>query len=600
VTRSAADTTRGTLYDADSDPVLGTPRLVAIDATTGAELASAPLPYAPEQILPLPARGVVLTFQWNGLASVEEVAGWDSTTLARVFDFAAYGIESFFGAADVGDGRVVLAGLEPAGFEFTLALLDVGASLPTAPSPAAALASPPSITIASSGLAPLAVGRASGANPLVGIVADAHLAAVALDDGNVAVADLDAPTPAFVLTVETWSPAAIESIAAAAADGPLGPRTGVAVATKPGDDLSIGFDLASGSLLWSVPGNAPGVASVDGPLAFVANSGDNDVSVVNLATGARVARVNLDVRPGAPGFAGAAAFVPSGGVDGDVLFPSTAFPGLMRFPTGTGEPVSVSRTPDNAFLSAALETRSAWSAAGGSSPFVEGWLDGSWDAPVLVGLPAGATPRITAASGHLLAVGHDAGLSLIDGAAPPVTADVAAVPGAAAPVFLALGFTPTGDVWTLVERDADVQAQLWAPTAILAGGLPTATWTVPGTPLGAALLEDGLWVFHLDAGFAPVATLLEEESLLKIGTVTPSDRLTGVHAVSPNGRLLVLRELGGALGFVLRFFRADPDAGFPEVGSLVFTERIEGFTFDATGERLFVLTQAPDRVVTVD
>jgi hypothetical protein len=217
-----------------------------------------------------------------------------------------------------------------------------------------------------------------------------------------------------------------------------------------------------------------------------------------------------------------------------------------------------------------------------------------------VGLPAGATPRITAASGHLLAVGHDAGLSLIDGAAPPVTADVAAVPGAAAPVFLALGFTPTGDVWTLVERDADVQAQLWAPTAILAGGLPTATWTVPGTPLGAALLEDGLWVFHLDAGFAPVATLLEEESLLKIGTVTPSDRLTGVHAVSPNGRLLVLRELGGALGFVLRFFRADPDAGFPEVGSLVFTERIEGFTFDATGERLFVLTQAPDRVVTVD
>jgi hypothetical protein len=50
----------------------------------------------------------------------------------------------------------------------------------------------------------------------------------------------------------------------------------------------------------------------------------------------------------------------------------------------------------------------------------------------------------------------------------------------------------------------------------------------------------------------------------------------------------------------VRFFRADPGLGFPEVGRLVFENRVTGLAFDATGERLYVLTQGPDRIVTID
>jgi hypothetical protein len=599
ITRSAADPTLGTLFYADSDPSLGTPRLVSMDATSGSVIATAALDYAPAQILPLPGDGVVLTFHWNDLASVEEVAAWDATSLAPVFAPAEYGVASFFGAADVGDGRVVIAGVEPAAYEFTLLVLGIGAALPGPPAPALAAPTPPSISDTSSGLAALAVGRAAEPNLVAGIATGDHLAAVALYGGDIAVANLDAPSPVFEFTVETWSTAAIETIAASPTGGTFGAETGIAIATKTGDDLSIGFNLATGRLLWGVVGSKPTVATVDGPLAFVANDGDNDVSVINLTTGSRVARVNFDVLPGAQaGFAGAAAFVPAAsGIDGDILFPSTAFPGLLRFPTGTGETASVSRAQGIAFLSAAIESRTAWASSWSLTPRVEGYLDGSWDAPVSVDLPPSATPRIAAARGHLLVVGHDAGLSLVNG--DTGTATTATVPGAGAPVFRALGFTPTGEVWALVEGDLDVQAQLWSPASITTGGTPTATWTVPGFARTAAFLEDGLWVFQLDAALLPVATLLDG-TMSEVRTVSANERLLEIHAVSPNGRLLVHREMGGTLGYLLRFFRADPAAGFPEVQTLVFDARVEGFTFDATGERLFVLTQAPDRVVTVD
>jgi len=604
---SAADPWQGpggALYYATFEPAKTAFTITRVDAATGVATHSADLPggFVPVQLVPM---------DWLGLLAVlgnedgaERLGAYQLSDLTEQYAPADYGIDtwSFFGAADVGDGRLVIADYD--GVEgLTLALVDVGGALPGAAGSAQVLAAPAAagLTTASSGLTPLAVGRAMSAAP--GVMAGDHLAAVALDDGNVAVADLDGGAPAFLHFIETWSAAEVESIAAAPADGPLGGATGVAVATKTGDGLSLGIDLATGEVRWSVEGNAPKVASVDGPIAFIAHDGDNDVTVVNLATGGRIGRVNLDVRPGVSrfGFDAVAGFVPTDAVDGDLLFPSSAFPGLLRFSTSTGEPALVSRGPAFDFVNADLASGDAWATT--SDARVGIWSAGDWSTEASVSLPGVAVAR-TASQGTSLAVAHDGGLSLLDGSTAVGTV---AIPGTTSPWFHALGFTATDDVWLVVDLDSGLgsQVQRWPAAALAAGGAPT-TWTVPGTDgpsptvtvQTAARLEDGLWVFW-EGPSGSFGTLLDE-SLSPVRTVATNADLRDIQAISPNGRLLVQREAGATLGYVIRFFRADPDAGFPTEQVLVFPENVTGFAFDAAGERLYVLTQGPDRVVTID
>jgi len=289
------------------------------------------------------------------------------------------------------------------------------------------------------------------------------------------------------------------------------------------------------------------------------------------------------------------------GLEGDLVFPSTSFPGLLRVPSGTGTPSAISRTPAIERLATSAGDGAIWQVSNGATPRLDGYLGylgGVWDTAVSAVLPA--APQRLAARGALAAVAHDSGLSLVDGASPPAgTAPFADIPGFASPTFLGLGFTPSGDVWLVVTDFALTEAQLWAPGSIVPGGTPSATVAVMNGAHSAAWLEDGLWIFGTDGGGIPQATLIGG-AFTELRTIPTSDRLGEVHAVSPNSRLLVCREFGGTLGYPLRFFLADPETGFPEVGSLIFTERIEGFTFDTKGERLYVLTQNPDRVITVD
>jgi hypothetical protein len=610
-------------YCTVEDLVTSITSIVRIDVETGIASAPKDLAFAPIQLIPIETLGVLVVLG-NDVMAVHDLPGLAELISPRsIGEDPLLPVVQTYGAADAGDGRIVVAVNSAWLEDISLVTVDLVGPVtdarldPVVPAPDVLVASAPSFppspgailtTRPASDLVPLAVGS-DGTGRFV---------AAALDDGNVAIASLGVSPPSFVFTVETWSPAAIEAIVA-------GGTSGIALATKPGDDLSVLFDLTTGTLFGSVGGNAPKVSSADGALAFVANDDDNDVAVVNLATGSRVARVNLDVMPGAAGYEGAAAFVPDpNGIDGDVLFPSTAFPGLLRYPTGTGETAAVSRTAAIAYVVAAPDTRSVWAVTGGSTPRVEGYLDGAWSAPVSVDLAGGASPQRVAARGRLLAVGHDLGLSLVDGDIPISPAEFTAIPGSGAITFHGLGFAPDGAVWAVVERirttfvdsvpltAGEVQLLRWDVVAgllvqSLAATFPGSPWDEVVTPAvsstatvrAAAWLEDGLWVFRLDADMLPVATLLDD-AMVPVRTVASNDRLLAIHAISPNGRLIVFREEGGTLGYVLRFFRADPQAGFPEIQTLVFDPRVEGFTFDATGERLYVLTQAPDRLVTVD
>ena len=197
------------------------------------------------------------------------------------------------------------------------------------------LASPPAIELTSSQLVGLAVVVADRADGPSGISLGEPLAAVTLLGGDLGVARLGA-SPAFVGEVETFSPSAVEGLAGAA-------TLPVVLATKPDDDLSIGVDLVSRSLLWSVPGSAPGPAGARGDLAFVAHRGDNDVSVVNLVTGSRVARVNFDVGPGVAGvggYGGAVALAPRNPADADsedeLFFPAIGSLACCGSPSARG------------------------------------------------------------------------------------------------------------------------------------------------------------------------------------------------------------------------------------------------------------------------
>lgn len=616
IERSASDPDLGLLYFVYVDLVDG-PQLVVRDAV-GTETRVG-LPDVPHQILPLAGRNLVLTFRTSD-AGVEVVSGWNATTLAPVFSEAAYGVGSFEGAADVRDGRAVVAGLE-LDFDPLAPMLFVVdfRTAPNPPIPAVEFICPNSFPDPAGppgGPCPPELGTNSSLRvPLAAVARNGVTFAVAATaDGNLVMADVvdSYPEPVYTGLVETFSPAPVESIA-------IGSGGFVTVATKPAAGYAFGFDFSPGSPLvgWTIDDRPRPTAVTTVPqqtvmgmtdLAFIASDSDNDVVVVNTSTGRKIGRVNFDVAPAAADYDGAAAYLPAAsGLDGDLVFPSTAFPGLLRVPTGAEDlPSAVSRAAGVDVLAAAPEAGALWAGIGGVAPRVDGWLGyagGSWTASFSVPLAAqtsNAPSLRLAARGTVAVVGYESGLSLIDGASPPASAPVAAaVPGATSTEFLALGFTPTGDVWALVDRGVDVQAQLWTEGAIASAGAPSATWTVPGTPLGAAWLEDGLWVFLLDGNSMPVATLLDG-GLIAARTVAVGDRLRGITAISPNGRLLVYREAPGSLGFPVRFFRADPDAGFPEEGSLVLTDKVVGFAFDGTGERLFVLTQGPDRIVTID
>jgi hypothetical protein len=599
VERTAADPELGLVYVVHEDLMAGT-QLIAIDATQGIVQATQFLPDVPHQILPLAGRNLVVTFHTNGLGE-EVVAGWNATDLTELFPPTPYGVGTCDGAADVRDGRAVVAGYDPNFDRFNLFLLDLtGAPAPPLPVVefvnAAGYAGPwpPPLHTAFTSRFPVAVAASGGGGPR---------AAAALEGGDVVLANLGTTPPEYFLDVETFSAMEVEAIVG-------GQHSGRAVALKPEAGYAFAFSVDDGSLRWIVDANLPAAVSTlpqvtameSTDLAFVANAGDNDVLIVNVGTGLTVGSVNFDVGPRGADYGDAATFMPTGaGLDGDVIFPAFTFPGLLRIPIGTGAPSVISRTPEIDRLATSPADGALWQITSGLTPRLEGYLGyagDTWATAVSVVLPA--APQRLAAWGTLAVVAHDDGLALVDGASPPAGAPpTAAIPNATTPAFGALGFTPAGDVWTLVETDAGPEAQLWTAASIAGSGTPTATRPLGGTPHSAAWLEDGLWVFSYDGAGVPVATLLDG-SLSEVRTVATGERLTGIHGVSPNGRLLVLRESGGELGFLLRFFRADPDAGFPEVGSLVFDERVEALTFDAGGERLYLLTQLPDRLITID
>jgi hypothetical protein len=566
--------------------------------------------------LPGGPKDLLVTFQTNALGE-ETVAAWalDDLLATPAVTAPAVGetpiqlatpegplvVASLTGAVDTGDGRVVaVASIVGQGDALGIVVIDFDSArsdyffYPAAPRTIAASAADRYFQGLASAVQP------ATASPLIGF---------ALDGGRVGLLDLAAltapPIPGNVIVVGTYSSAPVVGIAMSVVTTPTAQV--LAVATKPDDDLVIGVEGTGGGVAWGLPTRGARRVVVDGSspwVVWVVNDEDNEAQVVNARTGRQVGRVSFDVAPTLTNaWAGPStglAYSPADPADpltADELYLSAGNPAaVLVHPIGFGQQACAWRPASAAALVRDPASRAVWGATAGA-PIAIADLSGIPPAPVM-GAPDGE-PYAAAFAGSDLVIGHDSGLTAVSGGT--VTGTWSPAWSASPPLFYALGATPGGEVFAAGSWDYVDRVQLWPPDQITGTGAPVAEWLAADYVEWAAWLEDGLWVQHTDYSTWGVTHLeVSSGAFVETETVTPVDPIGYFVGTTPNRRALVRWEYRFGGGSAIRLFSADPATGFAETMYVPLEGTVVGATFDSTGERLYVVTQAPDRVVTID
>jgi hypothetical protein len=442
--------------------------------------------------------------------------------------------------------------------------------------------------------------------------------AFALDGGRVGYFDLDwladpAPPSSNVEVRGTYSAAPVKGLAISSLNVVTGQV--LVIATKPEDDLVLGIDfsVALNSVLWGLPTAGAARLTVDHYLSsvvWVANDRDNEVQVVNAATGRQVGRISFDVAPTSIGASTGLAFSPADPLDfatTDELYLFAGNPaGVLIHPLGFGQQSCAWRPPAATALVRDPASRVVWGASAGSAstdPMEIANLSGVQ--PALVAATPPGQPMAAAFAGGSFVVGHDGGLTAFAGTTATGTWAPTLADPAYPPVWYSLGAAPTGELFAAGSWDLVDRVQLWLPADITSTGAPLAGWS-PGFDYvdWAAWLEDGLWVQHTDYATWTVSRLaLSGSSLVEEEKVTPVEPFGLVGMLigpTPNGRALVAWENRFGGGSALRLFSADPATAFAETMYVALEGTVVGVAFDSSGEHAFVVTRGPDRIVTID
>jgi hypothetical protein len=547
--------------------------------------------------------------------STDTLAIWtlDPTTLATITGPTATPTWISNQPQDAGNGQLVLVTLaSPPGAQLKLAVIDTSGATPTYAE------IPSGGHVFDRNTVALGTGLGSIGPPTPATIH--RLAAVGLSNGNIAIADLDLPSPAFAATeIVTYSPSPVEALFFTP-DGQL-------LASKPDDDIILGIDLATRVVTWSVQATQPTRMAARLGLIYVASRADNLVTILDPVAQRQVGAVRADVIPGSSDAYAGLAFMP--GTDNpawaqylpDALYFPTSHPAaLLRYGLGYMSPLVSTTTFTPLFTFMDPNGGALW-AAGPSEVGPPDIVP-----PDVYPLPAAprkvaftpvhvdenAVPQDT---GHLL-VGHDFGLSLFQSGLigglqwPGVTMDLS--------TFSSVGFLPAGAAYATVGLwrttaycDALVAwtlDRLKAADSALHGGWFCDPTTGKGRITATAVLEDGLWLFSDDEQGelgSTVAYLVDPawngEATVPtiVGHVQYAPSLSNALQ-SPNGRTIVHWERGFRSGTDLHFNSADPATSFAEIGFLHFEATISGFTFDAKGERLFLVTRNPDRLYIIE
>jgi PKD repeat protein len=219
----------------------------------------------------------------------------------------------------------------------------------------------------------------------------------------------------------------------------------------------------------------------------------------------------------------------------------------------------------------------------------------------------GATGATTAVTPRY--VGTSEGLVTLVGA----TQTLSYVPAAD---FVSLGLLPDGRVYAGLWDGFEWAVKVWTPEYAAAGYDASATWVVPGSGSGAgstfaqldgvAFVDGQLWAFYWDGSSTDHAVQLDPDRDLAVVSGSSnrlSDTLLNVVTVSPNGKTLVSWERQPFSQNTSVVFWSAADAffyGFPRIATVPLDGLVSGAAFDGTGEKLYVLTRNPDRIVVLE
>jgi hypothetical protein len=513
----------------------------------------------------------------------------DLTSLPGYYPYPAFVTSTAFqhlrGCVDAGAGELVCLVRERQDPPTPLRL----AGISFEPSIAAAiLPHPPE-------LAPLV---APGTPPDLSLCADPLTREVVapLDDGSLAV--IDPAVPGIVSTVRTGSRTPARSVTCIGG--------GRVLVAKRGDDLLTLLDFRTGEIRWSADVPKASHADVDAsgaiPVVHVAGEEDNQVRLLDLGTGTLLARRAFDVLPGRVH-------------DPEALLDRTGMQGVAWYQP-EGDP------PHLAFVTAAPRGIVTWPLSAerrtdlfpqfGAYPdavAVAPWIDTLGFVPVREQQFAAIAGDATFAGVPQLAL--DASESVYFATAAGLeTADwddgTTAVSAIADPEFTSLGYTLDGRVFAAVRSGGQWTVRAWTDVEALSGSAAGRVWTSPdgGARMiaAAAVLDGDLWAFYWGATGELHAVALSDELTAVPGTdaVVP-DPFFSIVAVSPNRRTFVSWDLPAySEDTNVLVWSADPAAGFPRLARIPVTGQVTGAAFDSTGEKLYVLTRGPDRIVVLE
>ncbi|HET8539650.1 MAG TPA: hypothetical protein VFL83_07240 [Anaeromyxobacter sp.] len=570
-----------------SDWTAGTSRLERLDVATDVVTAVAELdPFAgagPVVALrgpsaaPAAARIAVLRSAGTGVT----LALHDADTLAVVqAPEALPSVSEVRGCADAGEGRLACLVRGAGAGPLSLALVTPGGT------PAVeTIALPEGDAVQED---PVDVAAPICAEPTF------RTAAVALADGRIAVATLD--PPASWRYLETGSRTPARSLACAAVGAPV-PRL-VVLAPKRADDLVIALDAEAappGRILWSATVPLASRAAFDASAGTVhaAGEADNRVLVLDAGSGTLLARRSFDVLPGRVGAVQGATWMTADAVDpASLVFAVASPPGVLDVP--------LTAAPGTFPLY--YEVPDAVGAFGAFAPYdpdfryyftlrtcgVE-WMG------TLVGFDPCLETQLGQDGPEDAYVGTAGGLVTLD--FPGMTPRRSAIPGAK---FASLGLLPAGGVFGAV-RDAGGgwTVRAWSEAGAAAELPAERTWASPGEIAGAAVLDGALWAFHRDAAGAFVATRLDG-ALAPVGSVPMAEAFARILAVSPNGRTFVTWEYQPYSQDTSVVVWGAGAGAWERAATVPVEGLVSGVAFSGSGEALYVLTRAPDRVVVLE
>jgi hypothetical protein len=441
-----------------------------------------------------------------------------------------------------------------------------------------------------------------------------HMAYVGLSDGRLGFAPTNVITTNVALSTQTtWSRAPARTLTCVPS-GAGGAANATVLVSKHDDDLLLRIDPSTGGVFWTaeipratVSGLWCSGACTTG-VVHAAGEADNAVRLLDLGSGALLARRTFDLQPGRfhqpygyfvnrTAHQGAAWFQRPGDV------PTLAF--LIGSPPGVVEwPLSSQRTagifPHFRNVSASLVV--PWSDGSGYARVAPLHFDtASWtralDGPVQ--LAADGTDWIHLATSAGAETVHWADGTHAAWHTSTAFADWSTL------FYDARG----GAIVGALTSDSQALPQVWnvkSWSEAAPAGLPTASWTAPGFKVAATARLDGtLWAFYWDSSTG--AELLHAVALTDLLTAVPGtdvvldDPFYTIVAVSPNGGTFVTWERQPFSMDTSAVIRSpDGNGGFVRQATIPVRGQITGAAFDLTGEHLYVVTRGPDQIVVVE